>query len=127
MRASPSARSTVGVQPEQPRAARGSLTQSAVSQSRPGWAPGTVAIGRPVTRDAVATSSSVAVCTPVPMLSTVPPGRSSASAARTQASTTSSTYTQSRRLTRAGSGRAAPVRAASSTTGTSRVGWSPGP
>ena len=86
-----------------------------------------MAIGRPVTRSAVATSSSVLVCTPVPMLSTLPGGSASSAAARTQASTTSPTHTQSRRLSRAGSGTAAPVRAASSTTGTSRVGWSPGP
>jgi hypothetical protein len=80
-----------------------------------------------VTRSAVATSSSVLVCTPVPMFSTVPEGREESIAARTHASTTSPTQTQSRRLSRAGSGTVAPVRAASSTTGTSRVAWSPGP
>ena len=45
VRASPSARSTVGLQPSSLWAADGSHTQSAVSQSLPGWAPAAVAIG----------------------------------------------------------------------------------
>ena len=118
---------TVAVQPSRAAAADGSHTQSAVSHDRPGCAPGAVAIGRPVTAWAVATSSSVLVWTPVPMFSTTPAGSEESAAARTQASTTSPTHTQSRLLSRAGSGTVAPVRAASSTTGTRRVGWSPGP
>ena len=53
--------------------------------------------GARVTRSTSATSSSLATWRPVPTLSTWPGGRWSAPATRTHASTTSSTYTQSRR------------------------------
>ena len=116
-----------GFQDSSVAAAEGSATQSPVSHERPGWAPDRVAIRRPVTRSASATSSSLAVCTPVPMLTTAPLARSSRSAASRHASTTSSTATQSRRRPGAVSGSSVPVAAARSTVGTKRSGWSPGP